>query len=141
MENIEITARVIRKAVGELEEARAVEQRTFCGTELVRSLGSVLSGAFPLLLNQTQAEGKNASSSDTPFGARILGTVRAYVQLLNDPWDDVQRTCEDVLDELRSDLESEHHPAVLHALQEVVAAEHNDASGAARANRSELTTV
>jgi K+-sensing histidine kinase KdpD len=141
MENIEITARVIRKAVGELEEARAVEQRTFCGTELVRSLGSVLSGAFPLLLSQTQGDGASGAtaSGDLPFGARILGTVRAYVQLLNDPWHDVQRTSEDVLEELRTDLESEHHPAVLHALQEVVSERPEPA--AARNNRQELAQV
>lgn len=142
MENIEITARVIRKAVGELEEARAVEQRTFCGTELVRSLVSVLSGAFPLLLSQTQAEATGSSNStDTPFGARILCTVRAYVQLLNDPWGDVQRTWEDVLEELRTDLDSEHHPAVLHALQEVVSADHPSIQAEPRANRQELAQV
>ncbi len=137
MENIEITARVIRKAVGELEESRAVEQRTFCGTELVQSLGSVLSGAFPLLLNQTQGDG-TGFSSDTPFGARILGTVRAYVQLLNDPWDDVQRTSEDVLEELRTDLDSEHHPAVLHALEEVVSVSEPSPPSPPRNGRPEL---
>lgn len=38
IENIEITARVIKKAVGELED-RGEQQRTFHGSELVQSLG------------------------------------------------------------------------------------------------------
>jgi hypothetical protein len=63
------------------------------------------------------------------------------VQLLNDPWDDVQRTRDDVLEELRSDVESEHHPAVLHALQEVVSVDRPDSPSPARNNRQELTQV
>jgi hypothetical protein len=47
--NIEITAKVIQKAMGNMkgEQEHAVE-RTFQGTDLVRSLGSVLRGAAKL---------------------------------------------------------------------------------------------
>lgn len=116
IENFEVTSRVIRKAVGELE-GHHVEQSTFHGTELVKSLGQVLTGAFPLVLAQTSNSGK--PSTDMPFGARILRTVRAYIQLADDPLaiaDDPRN----IIEELESDTEADHHPAVLHALEEVV---------------------
>ena len=84
MENIEITARVIRKAVGNLEDD-SLKQRTFHGTELVQSLGTVLTGAFPLLLNTTE-EAAAAEGHSLPFGARIIRTVRAYETMESDPW-------------------------------------------------------
>lgn len=119
MENIEITAKVIRKAVDELEDAKSVEQRTFNGTELVQSLGSTLKGAFPLLLSQHCTEGRPGDQA-VPFGARIIRTVRSYVQLTETSWNGSGLSPTDALDELRCDLESEYHPAVLHALDQVV---------------------
>jgi hypothetical protein len=114
IENIEVTSRVIRKAVGELE-SHPVEQSTFHGTELVKSLGQVLTGAFPLVLAQTT----NSTPGDMPFGARILRTVRAYIRLADDPLaiaDDPRN----IIEELECDIDADHHPAVLHALEEVV---------------------
>lgn len=138
MENIEITARVIRKAVGELEDQNS-EERTFHGTDLVRSLGSVLSGAFPLLLNQTHSTTeRNYNSHDVPFGARIIRTVRAYVQLASDPWHGDGHSVSEVLEELRSDIDSDHHPAVLHALEEVLA---TGGRAPATSGKSELAAV
>src|SRR5688572_10611980 len=69
MENIEITARVIKKAFGELQADEQVEQRTIYGTELVRSLGAVLSGAFPLIL-KLEKDNVDSPDSEVPFGAR-----------------------------------------------------------------------
>jgi hypothetical protein len=118
MENIEITARVIRKAVGELQEAN-VQQRTFHGTELVRSLGSVLTGAFPLLLNQSETATAEPDEPQIPFGARIIRTVRAYALQESDPWDTQAIGPAQIIADLRSDADA-HHPAVLHALESVV---------------------
>lgn len=120
MENIEITAKVIRKAVDELEDGKAVEQRTFNGTELVHSLGSTLKGAFPLVLSQTCAPETAGDSGSEPFGSRIIKTVRSYVQLTETSWNGSGLSPADAMDELRCDLESEYHPAVLHALSEAV---------------------
>ncbi|MBX3445098.1 MAG: hypothetical protein KF774_22050 [Planctomyces sp.] len=142
MENIEITARVIKKAVGELEDRSGDRQRTFHGAELVQSLGTVLTGAFPLLLNQEQANATDAATSQ-PFGARIIRTVRSYVELEGDPWKQAGQTPDDLVDELQTDLEVDHHPAVLHALREVMS---GDASSpglisSARAAKSEPAAV
>jgi len=56
MEHIEITARVIRRAVGDLRRSGSEEEEhTFHGSDLVQSLGSVLTGALPLILNMTES--------------------------------------------------------------------------------------
>lgn len=120
IENIEITARVIRKAVDELEDGASLEPRTFNGTELVQSLGSTLKGAFPLLLSQSTSDAAGYDSVNTPFGARIIRTVRAYVQMTTSTWNGAQQlTPRNAIDELRCDVEADYHPAVLHALEEV----------------------
>lgn len=75
VENIEITARVIRKAVGHYEDEH-LAPATIHGTELVHSLRNVLTGASPLLAGTT-----GSFTSDLPLGARILRTVRAFVEL------------------------------------------------------------
>lgn len=117
IENIEITARVIKKAVGTLEDEN--DQHTIAGTELVQSLRSVLKGAFPLVLSQADAE--EISDEEMPFGARILHTVRAYDELVYNLWDDNSERTQDAMEELENDFSANHHPAVLHALHEVLA--------------------
>jgi len=120
MENIEITARVIKKAVGALEDdSSQLKPRTFHGTELVQSLGLVLTGAFPLLLNISE-EAAAAEGHSVPFGSRIIRTVRAYEAMESDPWQHGDKTPEAFIDELQSGIDIDHHPAVLHALRLVV---------------------
>ena len=90
IENIEVTARVIRKAVGDLAQPGRKKQleHTFHGSELVQSLGSVLTGALPLLGNRGEypdlgeADASNHAAAEHGFGAQIIRTVRAYVTLL-----------------------------------------------------------
>lgn len=118
MENLQITARVIKKAVGELEEYDNAPH-TFHGTELVQSLGSVLTGAFPLLLTQS-GQPNDLPNDKVPFGARIIRTVRAYDHLTHSAPTGNTPSVKDVLSELECDHEADHHPAVLHALAEVL---------------------
>lgn len=125
IENIEITARVIKKAVGELNDQSTL-QRTFPGSELVQSLGPVLSGAFPILLGQSNHQGSDPNGPEIPFSSRIIRTVRAYIDLVDDPWESGEANPKDLLDQLRCDTETEHHPAVLHALETVATQESAD---------------
>jgi hypothetical protein len=126
MENLEITARVLSKAVGDLEATPAAEDgHTFHGTELVHSLGSVLTGAFPLILNLNdtaacEVPGLEPASGDPPFGARVIRTVREYDRLLHGDFGELGGMPADVINELRLDAEANHHPAVLHALERAV---------------------
>lgn len=128
MENIEITAKVIRRAVGDLDTQPSSSEHSFHGSELAHSLGSVLSGAFPLLLSQGEAEqlGQQTVSKETPLGAKIIRAVRAYdrqtreVNLAHGVW---STAGQDAIDELRRDLDADHPEAILEALELVIASE------------------
>jgi K+-sensing histidine kinase KdpD len=139
MENLEITARVIKKAVGELEDYDAHAQHTFHGTELVQSLGSVLTGAFPLLL--TQSESGELATDRMPFGARIIRTVRAFDHMIHNVFGGAAISEQDAVQELCSDSDAEYHPAVLHALKEVLEAERAESAAAAPPAEQTLTSV
>jgi hypothetical protein len=128
MENIEVTARVIRKAMGDLSDEHkgaGPGQHTFHGTELVHSLGPVLLGAFPLVLNQAETEqqhavGSAAPAGGVPLGARIIQAVRAYDDLKHGKWALPGASNSDIIEDLRRDIEANHLPAVLQALERVV---------------------
>ena len=114
IENVEITARIVKRAIGDLQ-SDGDQKRTVSGPELVRSLGEVLSGAFPLVApSMSQVRDGDA----TPFGSRIIQVVRAYCRIQEETND----SPEYVISELLTDLGATYHPAVLHALSEVVGA-------------------
>ncbi len=80
---IEVTTKVISKAVHSLE-AKGANDFSFHGTDLACSLGSVLRGAIPILLNQDvrlPADLTDHSAAEPPIGARILTVARAYAGL------------------------------------------------------------
>ncbi len=140
IENIEITSRVIRKAVGVLEDEK--EQNTFAGSELVQSLGNVLTSAFPLLLNQVESgEVAQAGTGAQPIGARILRTVRAYDDLVQNNWGGTLIDTQEALDELKSDIDAEHHPAVLYALEKVLMSSDKPTTGESEKTDEELASV
>lgn len=122
MEHIEVTAKVIHRAVGDLRDTG----HTFQGSDLVQSLGSVLTGALPLLINgadeleQAFQPDEPAGRGEVPFGARIIQTVRRYVELTGGAHGGLSP--KEAIQTLRGDLEFEHHPAVVHALEQVVTA-------------------
>jgi len=127
MENIEVTSRVIRKAVGDLEtEQEKTEQYTFHGTDLVHSLGSVLTGALPLLLDQGDSidahmlEGEDSRGRDVPLGAKIMKGVRAFDARRQGDWGHTGASATEALDELRNDPHAQYDPAVLDAIAKVV---------------------
>ncbi len=126
MDHIEITARVVRKAIGNLdgENSKSIEC-TFHGADLVQSLGGVISGALPLLRRFDDTDlvieaGLTGDNSTPPIGAQIIRTARAYDRLaigqnsveIQDP--------KSVLNELREGLHGVHLPEVLLALEQVV---------------------
>jgi hypothetical protein len=125
IQSIEVTARVIRKAVGDLTQGNRKDQLeyTFNGNDLVQSLGSVLTGALPLLVDHGDRFNTDESDDGIPLpvepamGANILNTVRRYLTLLALPHTANPRSAINVL---KNDLEGDHHPAVVHALAQVV---------------------
>lgn len=120
---IEVTTKVISKAVNTLEsKGNAVADFSFHGTDLVYSLGSVLRGAIPILLNQDSglpADFKEHVTPEAPIGAKILSVARAYEALIASHADEAISPIE-AIRELRADRTSGYDPDVLDALQFVV---------------------
>ncbi len=116
--NIEITARVVRKAVGDLDRRAPLEENTFHGTELVKSLGSALTGAFPLALLQNSDWEKTAAN--VPIGARILRVVRRFVELTQSGLASTRLGDEEALHDLKVDCQGSDDMAVINVLEEVI---------------------
>jgi response regulator RpfG family c-di-GMP phosphodiesterase len=134
VENVEVTARVIRKAMDEIcGTGRAgPTEHTFQGSELVHSLGSVLAGAFPLILLERN-QGLDLDRVDeslagdySPLGLRVIQTVRRYDALANQGSKPLSPR--EAIRALHEAVEEEHHPAVVHALESVVLASGNSAA-------------
>jgi hypothetical protein len=125
--NIEVTTRVIRRAVNTFEgDPLPGQQATFQGMDLMLSLGTVLSGAVPLLLNQHQdaaespATGREQCSADVPIGAKVIRTVRAYLAMAEASAGSGATIPAELIQQLRSDGAAGHEPDVVDALAHVV---------------------
>ncbi len=119
---IEVTTKVISKAVHRLEARGDDKDFSFHGTDLVYSLGAVLRGAIPILLNQDStlpADLKDQAAPEPPIGAKILSVARAYETLLAG---DVEQTLSpsEAVRELRADRGAGYDLEVLEALERVV---------------------
>ena len=123
MESIEVTAKVIQKAIGSLAQGRS-RQHTFHGGDLAQSLGRVLRGALPLLIEHDRffdpanSDDGISTALEAPMGANVIRTVRRYLTLVYEQPGQISR--DEALNILKKDFEDEHHPAVLHALEQVV---------------------
>src|SRR5690606_32220965 len=126
MANLQITARGIMKAVAEREDYDGA-QHTVHATELVQAVGPRLTGAFPR--SPAQSESGELSTERMPFGARIIRTVRAFDHLIHSVFGGAAISEKDALQELSSDTDADYHPAVLHALGEVLDAEGVSSTG------------
>lgn len=124
VQNIEITAKVIHRAVGDLKSNDNSDVHTFQGSDLVQSLGSVLSGALPLIIHETvdlddaldTEQDRNAR--DIPFGALILRSASHFDELVHMGADPLSPR--EAVNVMRTNLDGEHHPAVLYALEQLV---------------------
>ncbi len=139
--NVEITTKVITRAVDTLEtNLSSAESYTFSGTDLVHSLGTVLSGALPMVLNQddavlecinTQAD---ATTSDIPLGAKIIRAVRAYDARTSSNSHLPTAEPHEAVQQIRRDVTGGFNPDVVDALERCVC-------GSKRASVAEPTLV
>jgi hypothetical protein len=126
IESLEVTARVIQKAVGDLTHKSRKNrlEHTFNGSDLVQSLGSVLTGALPLLvdhgdcLHTDETEEGVRLPAEPALGAAILYTVRSYLTLLSQ--NPSTANPRQAINVLKNDSEFDHHPAVIYALEQTV---------------------
>ena len=126
VENIEVTARVIRKAVGELGDSDQL-QSTFNGTDLVQSLGAVLNGVLPMLMEQESNNDwlTETNRNETHIGSEVIRTTRIFDQYVNEPWSEYFDRPLDAIQDLRTDISGHYHPAVLEALEAVILSKRN----------------
>lgn len=121
---IEVTTKVITRAVDTLENKSTVNY-SFHGTDLVHSLGTVLRGAIPILLNQDQpwpaAISEGSDQSEMPIGAQIVRAVRSYCSLTMSGLDGQRLTSREALAEMRRDRHACYDTDVLDALERVSA--------------------
>jgi len=119
---IEVTTKVISKAVHSLESKGKNQDFSFHGTDLVCSLGSVLRGAIPILVNQDKGlpgDPKDHSAAEAPIGAKILSVARAYEVALQGH-SGTEPAPAEIVRELRADTTAHYDLDVLDALQRVV---------------------
>ena len=125
---IEVTAKLVTRAVDVVESGpQAASHETIDGVDLVRSLGSLLRGAVPILLSQDisaqdclMAAG-GTSSSRSPVGARIIHTVRAYDDLTQGDEMRPALAWREAVAELRADGCNGYDAQVVDVLERVVA--------------------
>ncbi len=136
MKDVEITARVIRRAMGSLEgETTELTQHTFQGKDLVLSLGSVLSGAMPLLLSRGDAMASVGladgleMTNDVPLGAQVIEAVRAYDSLTEGEFGQPVNTPQQSLREMLRGGRDSYNPNVLRALERAVATTSREPAG------------
>ncbi len=124
--NLEISTKVISRAVGSLEGDPRLQGYTFMGSDLVFSLGEVLEGALPLLVSQDDAvadvlEGTSTHHTPIPTGAQIIRVARQFDRLTRGTDGEVLESPEQALQNLRRDP-SFDCPHVIDALDETVRA-------------------
>lgn len=122
--DVEVTTKLLGRALGVLEAKASERKFTFLGTELVRSLGTVLTDAAPLIISQEDtvqdclAGGDDGKSAGIPLGSRIIRAVRAYDALASDESSDSSPS--KIMRRLRHDAVTRHDPEVLNALDSIV---------------------
>ena len=127
LENVEVTTKLLNRAVDTLEGHPVLSDRhTFLGADLVHSLAEVLRGAVPLLITQVGDGDAIGTTSDAtqlyeiPVGARIIRWVRAFDRELSNsgaPW---EQSAMQTLSRIRAGTTAEMDLQVLSALERVV---------------------
>lgn len=124
---VEITTRLIRKAVSTLEaNPEALAKHTFLGMELVHSLGSVLHSVVPLLVDQDEdIQGQLTMDTEPiphhmPIGAQIIRVVRAYKVLAAGDSCIRETSPAMEIEKLRNDTDHRYNQDALNALERVL---------------------
>ena len=120
---IEITTKVISRAVHKLEAKGNPSDFSFHGTDLVHSLGGVLHGAMPILVNQDHvllADFQQRAPTDVPIGAQILRVAQAFDSLTMGRAGE-SLSPQEAIQELRANTSAAYDLDVLDILERVVA--------------------
>lgn len=123
---VEISTRLIQKAAG-LEQAEQVEMasHTVRGAELVRSLGTILKGAIPIIMyhhdhysESSKPEGLHGEG--IPIGARVVAVADAYDAIVTDRPYRRGRTPQEAMAIIRESTDRQFDPKVVEAFERVM---------------------
>lgn len=137
---VEISTRLIQKAAG-LDEAERMEMdsHTVRGAELVRSLGSILEGAIPIVLHHhdhysetSKTEGLHGE--DIPIGARVVAVADAYDAIVTDRPYRRGRTPQEAMAIIREASGTQFDPNVVTAFNRVMDKLEDELEGTEEAN-------
>jgi len=124
---VEISTRLIQKAAGlTATEKSEVEAHTVRGAELVRSLGTILEGAIPVIMHHhdywsAEAKAEGAHGNDIPLEARIVSVADAYDAIITDRPYRRGRTPQEAVIIIRAAAGKQFDPKVVSAFERVIA--------------------
>jgi putative nucleotidyltransferase with HDIG domain len=123
---VEISTRLITKAAGLTDtEREEMANHIVHGAELVRSLGTVLEGAVPIILHHHDHYGATSSPTgdhgeDIPIGARVVAVADAYDAIVTDRPYRRGRTPDEAIAIIREASGAQFDPNVVRAFERVM---------------------
>jgi putative nucleotidyltransferase with HDIG domain len=124
---VEISTRLIQKAASLTEaEHQEMASHTVRGAELVRSLGSILEGAIPIIMHHhdyfaADAKAHGLHGDEIPVGARVIAVADAYDAIVTDRPYRRGRTSDEAIAIIRQGAGQQFDPHVVRAFERVMA--------------------
>jgi putative nucleotidyltransferase with HDIG domain len=123
---VEVSTRLIQKAAGLTQSERnEMATHTFRGVDLVRSLGTILEDALPVILHhhdhysaESKAEGLHGDA--IPLGARVVAVADAYDAIITDRPYRKGRTPEEAVAAIQECAGKQFDPQVVAAFERVM---------------------
>lgn len=139
---VEISTRLIQKAASLTETEQAeMASHTVRGAELVRSLGSILEGAIPIIMHHhdhyaADAKPGGLHGDAIPIGARVIAVADAYDAIVTDRPYRRGRTPSEAIAIIREGAGAQFDPDVVRAFERVIRnrGEEIEAAGTLRRN-------
>lgn len=128
---VEISTRLIQKAAElDVDERDEMDAHTVRGADLVRSLGTILDGAIPVIKHHhdhysEESKQQGLHGDEIPIGARIVSVADAYDAIVTDRPYRRGRTPEEAVTIIRSASGTQFDPEVVAAFEHVIS-RHND---------------
>jgi putative nucleotidyltransferase with HDIG domain len=129
---VEISTRLIQKATSLSEdESGEMATHTVRGAELVRSLGSIIEGAVPIIMYHhahfsAKSKEDGPHGEEIPIGARVVAVADAYDAIVTDRPYRRGRTPQEAVAIITEASGSQFDPAVVAAFEHVMHEEANE---------------
>ncbi len=137
---VEISTRLIKKAAElNAEERDEMDAHTVRGADLVRSLGTILDGAIPVIKHHhdhysEESKQQGLHGEDIPIGARIVSVADAYDAIVTDRPYRRGRTPEEAVTIIRGASGTQFDPKVVTAFEAVVSRRNEDVDSSSGGN-------